>query len=322
MPNIEVKKKSINMSINAGKIYPPLEDLEINPTKEKQVFNHENSYGYDEVVVNPVILQDKTVRPIETEQVVKADDGYVGLNEVTVDKIGQTPYKPRYISFYNYQGTELDEELENLDTSNMTRLYYLFGYCSNFTTMDMSKVKTSHIESFEYLLYYCSKLQSVDFSGCDTSNLMKMQNMLAYCQKLTTINYGENFNTSNVDNMQSLYSYCRMLDNLDMSMFDMSKVNNVNQMFANCQALTNLKFGYNLGKAYHKSSYSNNYDLYFTESPLTRESAMSVINNVYDCKGNGQTGKRTITFKASTYNLLSADDIAIATNKGWTIASR
>lgn len=322
MPNIEVKKKSINMNINAGKIYPPLENLEVNPTKEKQTFNHEDSYGYDEVVVNGVSLQDKYVKPIGEEQVIKADEGYDGLNEVTVGKIGQTPYKPRFISFYQYSGTELDEELANLDTSNVTKIDYMFGNCSKLTNVDVSNFNTSNVTAMPSVFNYCSQLQNVDLSSWDTRNNTTLYGLFYGCNNLTSVVFGKNFNTTRVNIMGSLFYGANKLNNIDMSMFDMSKVTSVNNMFANCKALNNLKFGYNLGQAYSKTSASSNYDLYFTESPLSYESAMSVINNVYDCKGNGHTGKRTITFKASTYNLLSADDIAIATNKGWTIASR
>ena len=45
-------------------------------------------------------------------------------------------------------------------------------------------------------------------------------------------------------------------------------------------------------------------------------SAMVLINGL-----STTTANLKITFKASTYNTLTADDIAIATNKGWTVAS-
>ena len=48
--------EQVDLSIGMGikEIYPPIENLEVTPTKEQQVFNHENSYGYDEVVVEPI----------------------------------------------------------------------------------------------------------------------------------------------------------------------------------------------------------------------------------------------------------------------------
>ena len=53
----------------------------------------------------------------------------------------------------------------------------------------------------------------------------------------------------------------------------------------------------------------------FSYCPLTHDSAMVIINGLDTISG------KTITFKSSTYNTLSADEIAIATAKGWTIAS-
>ncbi len=53
----------------------------------------------------------------------------------------------------------------------------------------------------------------------------------------------------------------------------------------------------------------------FSYCPLTKDSAMVIINGLATISG------KTVTFKASTYNTLSADDIAIATAKGWTVAS-
>ena len=49
--------------------------------------------------------------------------------------------------------------------------------------------------------------------------------------------------------------------------------------------------------------------------PLTRISAMVFINGL-----DTITTSQIITFSQVTYNTLSAEDIAIATNKGWTVA--
>lgn len=35
-------------------IYPQLEDLTITPSREQQIFNHPNSYGYDNVIVEAI----------------------------------------------------------------------------------------------------------------------------------------------------------------------------------------------------------------------------------------------------------------------------
>lgn len=55
--NFEIKDiESIGLTMDVGikEIYPPIENLEVTPTKEQQVFNHENSYGYDQVIVKRI----------------------------------------------------------------------------------------------------------------------------------------------------------------------------------------------------------------------------------------------------------------------------
>lgn len=268
MPNIEVKKKSINMNINAGKIYPRLENLEVNPTKEKQTFKS-NSYGYDEVVVNPVNLQDKTVRAIDIEQVITADEGYVGLNEITVGKIAPTPYRPRTIKFANYTGTELDYELENLDTSNVQSGEAMFNYCQKLEKLDLSKLETGNMTSMKQMFANCSTLKELDLSNFDTSNVTKMDSMFNTASKLETINIS-GFKTSKVYDMSGMFSYCSQLKNIigiknldvsslgnvvnlfyssvniteiDLSGWNNNIINNCYNMFNNCQALTTLKLG-------------------------------------------------------------------------------
>ena len=50
----------------------------------------------------------------------------------------------------------------------------------------------------------------------------------------------------------------------------------------------------------------------------TVESLMNVINNLYDLAANGLSGK-TLKFGTTNLNKLTADQIAVATNKGWTL---
>ena len=45
---------------------------------------------------------------------------------------------------------------------------------------------------------------------------------------------------------------------------------------------------------------------------------MNVINNLYDLTANGLSGQ-TLTLGSTNMAKLTADEIAIATNKGWTI---
>lgn len=85
----EQPQEVIKVHEEVRKVYPPLEDLIVRSRAEKQVFEHENSYGYDKVIVEPIEikLQDKNVSPNYNMQKVTADGEYDGLGTVTVNPI-------------------------------------------------------------------------------------------------------------------------------------------------------------------------------------------------------------------------------------------
>ena len=61
---ITIKPAKIGIDFKTQKVYPELENLEITPRAFEQKFNHPNSYGYDEITVNPIDikLQNKEVK--------------------------------------------------------------------------------------------------------------------------------------------------------------------------------------------------------------------------------------------------------------------
>jgi hypothetical protein len=63
--NISVKE-SLTGELTFGTINvdPSLTDLEVTPSEEVQTFNHEDSYGYDNVIVNAVTNEiDSNIQP-------------------------------------------------------------------------------------------------------------------------------------------------------------------------------------------------------------------------------------------------------------------
>lgn len=49
----DVEVLDFELDVGVKEIYPEIENLEVTPSKEQQVFTHENSYGYDTVTVEP-----------------------------------------------------------------------------------------------------------------------------------------------------------------------------------------------------------------------------------------------------------------------------
>ena len=225
----------------------------------KQFLN--GSLSNSVIYVDP-ITQEKTVIPTAEQQIVTPDEEYTGLSKVIVEAIQDenlisenikngvnilgvtgnyvgSKYAPRYITFYAYTGTELDEEIANLDTSNITSMACMFYNNNNLQSLDLSNFNTSNVTSMYSMFLGCKSLTTLDFSSFNTSNVTNMSNMFYDCQKLTVLDLS-NFNTSNVTDMSNMFYGCQKLTPLDLSSLDTSQVTNMGSMFYTCFNLTDL----------------------------------------------------------------------------------
>ena len=137
------------------------------------------------------------------------------------------------------QNLKTIEGLEKINTSNVTDMWGLFGYCGSLTSLNLSTFNTSNVTNMWYMFTGCSSLTSLDLSKFDTSNVTDMGDMFNGCSSLTSLDLG-NFDTSNVTNMRNMFSFCSSLTSLDLNNFDTSNVTNMNFMFRNCSSLTGL----------------------------------------------------------------------------------
>ena len=133
--------------------------------------------------------------------------------------------------------TNLD--VSNFDTSNVTDMRFMFDSCYRLTSLDVSKFDTSKVTSMSSMFSHCTNLASLDVSNFDTSNVTDMSFMFDNCSRLTSLDVNK-FDTSNVTNMYEMFYYCNSLTSLDVSNFDTSKVTNMSSMFERCNSLTSL----------------------------------------------------------------------------------
>ena len=139
-----------------------------------------------------------------------------------------------YMCFYL---TSLD--VSNFDTSKVTNMEGMFSRCNSLTSLDVSNFDTSQVTDMEDMFYGCSGLTSLDLSNFDTSQVTNMVGMFYYCDKLTSLDVSK-FDTSNVTDMSNMFSSCKSLTSLDVSKFDTSKVTSMGSMFYECSRLTSL----------------------------------------------------------------------------------
>ena len=214
----------------------------------------------------------------------------------------------RYM-FNNY----LLNELPQIDTSNVTNMGQMFYGCTNLTTIP--QIDTSNVTNMSQMFNYCTNLTTIP--QLNTSNVTNTPQMFYGCTNLTTI---PPLDTSNVTNMSYMFGSCTNLTTIPP--LNGEKLTVVTGAFSDCKSLENFNGLINLGQAYQTSQSANysNYKLNLISSnKLTHDSLINVINNLYDIKTKGVKPQQLVLGNTNLAKL-TAEEVAIATNKGWTVS--
>ena len=190
------------------------------------------------------------------------------------------------------------------------------------------------ITNTTYMFYFSDLVTAPYF---DFGNVVNANGMYYNCSKLTSVPL---YNTSNLVTAEQLFYSCSSLTTIPQ--FDFSKLQTAKEMFystTKLQSVPLLNFG-NVTDISRFFSYSDNknitdlggfrdlkidwndtYGLYRCPN-LTYQSVLNVINNLYDFRINGDNSTtRTLKLHANSLSLLSDDDKAIATDKGWILTT-
>lgn len=135
------------------------------------------------------------------------------------------------------QYTDLD--LSSFDTSNVTTMSGMFLNCSKLTNLNLANFDTKNVVKFTNLFNGCSSIENINLSSFDTSNATKMYAMFGNCENLKKVNL-KNLDTSKVTDMEAMFFNCKSLSKIDLSSFNTSSVERLKRMFVNCELLTEL----------------------------------------------------------------------------------
>ena len=148
---------------------------------------------------------------------------------------------PKTTSRWFYYLTKLTtiQNIENLDTSRVVDMSYMFFACFTLTTVDLSNFNTEKVTDMSQMFSNCGDINNLNLSSFDTSKVTDMNNMFHACTDLTKLDLSS-FNTEKVTDMSQMFDSDRNLTSLNLSSFDTSKVTDMSQMFGNCKSLTEL----------------------------------------------------------------------------------
>lgn len=133
----------------------------------------------------------------------------------------------------------------------------------------------------------------------DTSEVTKMNFMFNSCGSLTSI---PQLDTSKVISMERMFSYCSKL--VTIPALDASKVSHTNNMFAQCTSLSSIGL------------YGFTHSIDISSTKLGHDALVAFLNQA----GTAYNSSQEITMGSTKLALLSAEEKAIATNKGWQLA--
>ena len=244
----------------------------------------------------------KTIPLIDTSNVTNMESMFSGCSKLTTIPQLNTSNATR-MDYMFYNCTKL-QSIPLLECGNVTNMSHMFYNCTKLQSIPL--IDTSNVTNMFRMFFHCRSLQSIPL--LDTSNVTDMQLMFYNCSTLQSIPL---LDTSNVTIMSSMFSNCSSLQSIPL--LDCSKVKYMSSMFGSSDNTTLTEIG---GFKNLKISVTSNF---LDKAPnLTVDSLMNVINYLYDLTSNGLSGQ-SLNFGQTNLDKLSAEQIAVATAKGWTL---
>ena len=175
--------------------------------------------------------------------------------------------------------------------------------------------------NLESMCYMCYNLKKINMSNMISENISNCYMTFSSCSKLETIIFPDDIGTKfGATNIEQMFRACINLTTLPL--INASNVINIYWLFYQTKNITNLGGFRNLGEAYLTTQSANYKDYRLDLSPcslLTKQSIINVLNNLYDIASKG-CNTQSIVLGSTNIAKLTEDEIAIATNKGWTVS--
>ena len=180
-------------------------------------------------------------------------------------------------------------------TQSTANLFYNYGG----TSVDglISKNDTSNVKIMTGMFNSAINLKTIP--ELNTSKVDNMKEMFMSCGKLTTI---PELDTSHVTNMSYMFAYCFALTAIPA--LNVSNVTDFNNMLDNCRKLISIGL------------YGFTRSIDISRTALEHDALVAFLNQA----GTAYNNSERIIIGSDKLALLSDEEKAIATNKGWRLA--
>ena len=105
------------------------------------------------------------------------------------------------IFYEEFNDTKL---ITSFNTSSAENMRYMFSYCSQLQSLDISFFETSKVRDMSYMFAGCSNLTSMDLSNFLLDEVLSMEKMFFGCHNLSFINFNYTVDTNKI-NMVDIY---------------------------------------------------------------------------------------------------------------------
>ena len=197
--------------------------LVISPAAQAGTCFANGSFDYDEIFD---VNYDNKPSPIDHDVPWKSYLGNItsAVVEATVKPVSTSHW-------FNKMNQLTSVDLSGLSGERLTDMHVMFCECNNLPKIEFpNNLDTSKVTNMRYMFGYCTQLTALDLSMFNTSSVTNMAHMFRMCKKLNSLNLSS-FNTSKVQTMEHMFDQCESLKTLDLSSFDLSGLIN-DQMIA------------------------------------------------------------------------------------------
>ena len=132
--------------------------------------------------------------------------------------------------------------LENLDTSQVSDMSYMFSHMNHLKTINLRHLDTSNVVRMSRMFLNVSSLKEIDVSNFNTEKVVNMLGMFTNMTSLTNLDLS-NFTTKNVVFFQEMFLGMVNLTTLNLSFFDTSRGNFMSRTFENLPSLKKIQLG-------------------------------------------------------------------------------